>query len=306
MWNKTPSLIVAAATLLAAAPAARADKIDTLMSQMYDYIILADNDSWDVYKLEHAKKPAECRADIAAAKKAGAKDTDTGEISPDRKRVLVPENLPKGYHSGTYMIAVGDLGPICDAYEKAYEAGTLSATVLAAFELEEWMTLIKPEQGGSSTGMSTKPQACLDVIDARIKSGVAGSTVFKVEGKDITIDDARASCERILASAKEFEAAVAAREKADTATALEPYQKVGIKGARLELFASYHPMEWYLPGCTSSTGDPKKLKKAKKLFHWLTDSNGVITIRKYTFKGDKYKTSEKTYYSEAKAYKGCR
>jgi hypothetical protein len=52
--------------------------------------------------------------------------------------------------------------------------------------------------------------------------------------------------------------------------------------------------------------DPKALKGQKALFQWLTDGNDVITIRKFSFKGDKYTITEKEFLTEGAAYRGCR
>ena len=71
------------------------------------------------------------------------------------------------------------------------------------------------------------------------------------------------------------------------------------------MFAHYD-MEWYLPGCRQSTGDPRKLKTAKVLFQWLTAGDGTITIRKFVFKGDRYRIIDSSYHTEGRAYAGCR
>ena len=45
--------------------------------------------------------------------------------------------------------------------------------------------------------------------------------------------------------------------------------------------------------------------KAKKLFVWLEGDAGY-TVRKFTFKGNNYTVSERTYTTQEGAYAGCR
>jgi hypothetical protein len=89
----------------------------------------------------------------------------------------------------------------------------------------------------------------------------------------------------------------------------KPFKDAGFTADKLEYLVYYGPEidGWYVKGCK----EPKNLKALKKSnawFQWFTDSAGVITIRKYHWKGDKLlKTTEKQFLTEAKAYKiGCK
>ena len=84
--------------------------------------------------------------------------------------------------------------------------------------------------------------------------------------------------------------------------------KAGIKGKRLELYVSYGMPDntgFYAPGCGATVESLGALKKAKKLFVWLEGADGY-TIRKFSFKGDNYTVSERTYSTQEGAYAGCR
>jgi hypothetical protein len=182
------------------------------------------------------------------------------------------------------------------------------AAVQKAYDLADWMKLVTPEEAGTVQGMSKKPQACLDALAAMKQAGKSDDDTIKLNQGTVTIADARATCEQALVDSQAFEGAVTGRETAERAEIEAIYKQAGIKGKRLELFVHYGKPDnggWLARGCTAFVTDVKKLKKAKKLFHWFESDAGYV-VRTYTFKGNSYKVSEKTYLTQAKAYRGCR
>jgi len=295
--------IVAALVVLGGAGRAWADARADLEGEMATYLSWARQPVWSADQAAKAKPATECHAAVARARKAGVKDDQELELFGVDAVMEAPK---KGPHSGTRMVAVKDAGKVCDAYAKTLESATFTAAVQASYDLQEWLGLVKPsEPGATASGMGDKPRACIAAIDAKLAAGTPGTSKLKLQGAEVTLDDARAACTRTLAQAEEFQSAVNARLAAEAEKRTAKYRVAGIAGPRLELFA-YYDMEWYLPGCTRSIGDPKALKKAKLLCRWRTAPDGTITIRRFAFKGDKYVQSEKSFATEAGAYRGCK
>jgi len=200
---------------------------------------------------------------------------------------------------------------VCKKYETTYHHEYAEAALVAAWQQQDMMKRPLEELYDGDIGrIGIAGDECTKRVDAALAAGIdAGETIEseRYGMPALKLGDGKATyCQPAADFAVKIAADKKAAEKAKYDQTVALYKKAGIKGKRLELFVEYHPMEWWLPGCSSSTTDPKKMKKAKKLFHWLTDSSGYITVRTYAFKGDKYKVTEKTYDTEAKAYRGCR
>ena len=140
------------------------------------------------------------------------------------------------------------------------------------------------------------------MVEAAKASGMAADTRIRTVRGEVRLDEMPALCEAIGKHADQLKVVFA--EKFEKAAA--KYKAVGIAGKRLEIFAYYDGMEWYLAGCKTSTADPKKLEAAKRLFQWLTAPDGTITIRTYAFAGDTYTVTEREFLTQASAYGGCR
>lgn len=88
----------------------------------------------------------------------------------------------------------------------------------------------------------------------------------------------------------------------------KPFVEAGAKGDKLDWLIGSGPGIdlWYVKGCK----EPKNVKhllKQSVWFQWRTDAAGLITILRVQFKGDKeVKVTEKTFLTEAKAYKACK
>lgn len=282
----------------------RADARDDLQDEMTYYTSNIRSKYWSLDAAAAAKAPKECDAAIAKAKKAGVKDSD--ELSIYAVDEVVPTDKD-GAHGGEKIITVADASKICVRYADVYVYQSNRVLVQQGYGTAEWMKDVTTDEASGIQGLSKHPQACLDAIDALAKLG--RTDVELDDGSKPTLDEAKAVCTQALADASKFESTVTGRETAEHDKIEAVYKAVGIKGKRLELFVYYGMPEggsFLAAGCTKYVTTAKALKKAKKLFIWLTADDGVITVRKYTFKGDNYKTSEKQFLSEASAYRGCK
>ena len=254
---------------------AHADPKEELENELFSYALDVKTAVWTNAPKDW-RTPENCRAKITAAKKKGFKDAE----------------------------AVG--GPICDAFDDAFEYQTLRLAVQTGYDLAEWMTYVKPEEAGSQQGMSKKPQACLDALD---KIGDREIVITKgMNQTTVTVADARAVCAQALADAAQFEGAVTEREEAEKAAMKAEFVKAGAKGDKLAWLMDRGPGidGWYVKGCK----EPKNIKallKASVWFQWFYPPDGGHMIRRIQFKGNKeVKVTEKHYKTEAKAYKGCK
>ncbi|HTM19927.1 MAG TPA: hypothetical protein VL172_05455 [Kofleriaceae bacterium] len=242
-----------------------------------------------------------CREAIAEARKAGVRPRD--EV---RAWDAFAGN-PKARVQGKEVIfKFEDAGWYCDDLDKRTAHWDLVLRMDDGKKLAERI----PAGLTDTEKKDIAPELVADTYDLarRCKSGLeaeraAGAASIDADGTAVTLADAGAACDAIQAWGDLQKAAYAQK----LATLGAKYAAVGIKGDRLDLFVYYDDLEgWYLPGCKSSTMQPKKLKAARALFQWLTDGEGTITIRKFSFKGDKYTITERQFYTEAAAYRGCR
>ena len=199
------------------------------------------------------------------------------------------------------------------ALPRAASADTRSDRIAAidkAYDLAEWMTLVKPEETSHVEGISKKPQACLDAVAAMTAEGAADTDKIKISHGELTLATVRATCEQILVDATAFEKAVTDREGGNRAAIEAKYKKAGFKGDRYRLFVDNELNDggfpWYAKGCEQEITDLKALAKAKKLFQWTAGANGGTLVTRYTFKGNKYKEVSREFFTEAKAYAFCK
>ena len=181
------------------------------------------------------------------------------------------------------------------------------AAVNKAYQLSEWLKLVKPEEAGHVQGMSKKPQACLDALAAMTKEGKGDDEKLGLY-PEMTIASARAMCEKTLVDATAFEKAVTGREDGKRSTVERKFKDAGAKGDRFKLFVDNElsGFPWYEPGCETEVTDPRDLARAKVLFQWTNGKSGGTLVSKYTFTGDKYKVSARELFTEAKAYAFCK
>jgi hypothetical protein len=259
--------------------------------------------------------PEDCYAQIEKARADGLTDTDFLRDQQFKDYPGEAGGATKDVENNIWLLPLAKAKGICDEFAKeltlvekvAKLTPYLGLPGRAGMSAEELSKLGSWDDPAAWDGEIAEGEKCHAAADAIIASGVAADravVIRHIEPFTLTAFK-KDHCQAQIDWANKMKIEVPAISKERAKKVEGKFKKVGIKGKRLELFA-YYDMEWYLPGCKSSTDDPKKLKKAKKLFQWLTASDGQITIRKYTFKGDNYSTSEKTTYNETQAYKLCR
>jgi hypothetical protein len=292
--NKTQWTMCVGAALLAAISVgtvgtAAAGPADDLGTEMEAYANLEAylGDSTSAESLADARKAygSDCDALVAKAKKKlGASDEIVAWRLGDH---------PNARKVGDkYAVKVSDLSWFCDRYRARLDELSLRSLLksadFAASVVEHGLS--DEDKKNIRGGGNDQRKLGDDCLDMAAKTGAAADVVSKCEqlGKYADLLDA------------EWKIAAAEFEK--------PFMDAGITGDRLSWFVYYGPgiEVWYLKGCKGETS-LAKIKKAKVLFQWLTDGNGVITIRRFAWKGDKLaKQTEKRYLTEKAAYRGCK
>jgi hypothetical protein len=306
------TLLTAAALALAASPAAAGDA--DLKSIADDLVPFATavvdakahgSAVAEAYPLQ--PEPSECTALLAAAKKAGA---------TAKTRLYAygwPENIKSYSYDSTKgaSIAFADAAAICDDY-KVWRPVAKAAGVIAkaATQLENTAYISAKDVDKSFAEGNVKVgRECAAAIDTAVKAGAPTHVAIQIANQRMTLDDARGQiCQALIDWSSQVGAEGQQMKDDKRAKVRAIYSKAGIKGKRLELFTDYGEPDsggWYAAGCTRSVTTVKGLKAAKKLFHWFEGPNGYV-VRKYTFKGDAYSVSEKSFVTEAAAYKGCK
>jgi hypothetical protein len=260
--------------------------------------------------------PAECYQNIELAHGEGFADTDLLLSRAFERYPGAEGGATKDPESSLWRAPLSTMKRLCDEYAKELALVEKVAALKDHFDLglatytmsiEELSKLGGADDPANWDKDIAAGQKCLADADAIIASGVAPDRPVRIRHiEPFTLDGFKKNvCQRYIDWATTNKVEVPKFAKERQARIEAKFKKVGIKGKRLELFA-YYDQEWYLPGCERATADPKVLKKQKRLFQWFTGPGGEITIRKYTFKGDNYTTSEKTTYNETQAYKLCR
>ncbi len=293
---------VAVLLVLGGAGSAQADKAEDLGSELEQYSNLEANvgSYVDYDRVKDKRASDKCDQLVAKALKAGGEAV--GYSLNDH-----PKAEPRG--DRRFAVKVADLGWFCERYRNRLDEIEMTSLIEAGKRADRSLAQgFDDETRKNMSGDAAKEHQefatrCPVLSGAMLARGVAADATLKnAANKPIPFADAKAAC----ASLSKYNDAYQVEWKAQFAVLSKPYAAVGIKGDRLDLLVYYHGMEFYFPGCKTSSAEPKKLKSAKALFQWLTDSNDVITIRKFAFKGDSYKIIEKQFYTEEKAYKGCK
>jgi hypothetical protein len=280
---------------------ARADKAQDLGKLAGELVKYADYTgpvaSENADGLRQRKKTSACPALVAAAQKKLAPD--------DPVKSWAFARHPKQQDN---TVKVADLMWFCEEYVRTIDRSLLAAIALTAVSAKHSLdnglndTQKQGVEGFQVDHLHATAKECTKLVDAAKASGMAADAKIRTVVREVRFDEMPALCEAIGKHADQLKAVFV--EKFEKAAA--KYKAIGIAGKRLEIFAYYNGMEWYLPGCKASTADPRKLKAAKRLFQWLTAPDGTITIRTYTFTGDNYSVAEREFPTEARAYAGCR
>jgi hypothetical protein len=205
--------------------------------------------------------------------------------------------------------AAGADDALCDEY------AVLAAIWPAAFKQDEIArglasySQVDPADLGSGMGevFVKEGKDCHAATDAAIAAGARDDVAVMIGGVSRTLAQGKVDvCDATLAFGEKLIGDIAGAHAAARAEIAAKYEALGVKGQRLELFIEYDDVYWRGKKCERIT-DLKKLVKAKVLFQWLENSDGTHTIRKYTFKGNKVKSiKDRTYATEARAWKGCK
>jgi len=249
---------------------------------------------------------AECRKAIAAGKKAGLKDGD--RIFSFRFREL--EDEVHFDDDREAYLELGEIGPLCDEYEllqKMVPAAGLQQETLQSLDIYQ---NIAPKDLGADMGQQLVAQgeACLATTDQAIAAGAPADRKSRIGTLDLTLTEGKTQiCQAMIDFGAKAAGDIKAAHQAEFDRIAAKYKQAGIKGARLELFVESDNGDWLTKGC-ETLRDIKKLAKAKKLHQWWEAPDGTVTIRTYTFKGNKVKSIKNKAYRDADAAyaRGCK
>ena len=267
------------------------------MRTYYRYSVSGFEDGRIPSAYDDTYKPGECARLTAAEKKDGAKPGD-----------LIPGEFKEHPKVKAGGIPFSEAGAVCTAYEaKLKIALGLQAITKSAEYMKDKKGPPTAEQAkGFNTGAgeftANQGKECLAAIDGLVKDG---KSTFKIDGADVKLDDLKKTCQAEIDYGTAFEGFIQEEQQAKRREKAKKYEEAGVKGAKLELFIEYDDVYWRNAKC-EKTDDVQELAKAKVLIHWLENSDGTQTIRRYTFNGNKFSKTEKTYLTEAAAQRNCR
>lgn len=210
-------------------------------------------------------------------------------------------------------ILPADVEGLCKRYHDFYVHEFVEAAVVEAWQTQQ--TMKRPVEGfyeSEAERVGISGRLCAEWVDKALAHGFTATDKVESSRYGLPAIELGKVKETYCQPAIDF-APKRLQEVKDLAAAkhqaiVDVYKKAGIKGKRLELYVSYGPPDntgFYAAGCESTVESLPALKKAKKLFVWLEGPSGY-TIRKFTFKGDNYTVSERTYSTQEGAYRGCR
>lgn len=226
------------------------------------------------------------------------------------------DQLPGAVNSSgnEYDVPFREMAQLCKRYAELHDLivqtrGLVPDWSNSRYPVTDDLGEVRPYDGDPDDRPMTDAQTCVDHVGAAIEAGTPADIAVNFEDTErVTLNAVRERCQSIIAWWPGYKAKLIAAEKKALDALYAPYRAVGIKGDRLELFVSEGAPEdgaFYLPGCDRFATDAKTMKKAKKLFVWLTGEYGEVTLRKYTFKGDKYSMQERTFDFKESAYRWC-
>lgn len=220
------------------------------------------------------------------------------------------EGHPKAVQDGDqWTVQSGDLGWYCDQWRARVYVLQLNAYLGTASRAQMvvdsgYSDEDKKNIRGGGDELRRLSAKCLELVKKATDRGADPATKLKNYADKSTLGEMPARCEVIVQEAairdglwkelsKEFE---------------KPFSDAGAKGDKLAWLVERGPGidGWYVKGCK----EPKNVKallKASVWFQWFYPPEGGHMIRRIQFKGNKQvKITEKHYWTEAKAYKGCK
>lgn len=298
------SLVLAAALVPASASADAAEQVAAGLDTTLLYLpALRESPAERMYGNEGSVK--ECRAAVAAGRKAGLADGD--RIYAYQFREL-EDDVHFDKDREPYL-ELGQIGALCDEYDQ------LRKMVPAAFAQQETLQHLEiyrniaPKDLGSDMGaqLAAQGEACLAETDKAIAAGAPGDRKSKIGTLELTLTEGKTQiCQPMIEFGAKTAVDVKAAKQAEFDRIAAKYKKVGIKGEKLQAFVENDNSDWLTKGC-ATLRDLEKLAKAKKLYQWWEGADGTITIRTYTFKGNKVKSIKNKVFSHPElAYRGCK
>ena len=303
--TKTLLGVILGAALLAVTPA-QAGPREVFINELEGYANieanLGDYTASDYLGREQKSYGKGCDELVTKAKKTMKPDEEIESWSFDTH--------PKARKTddGKHAVKVSELSWFCDRYRNRLDELSLRFALDSAVGAENMLKTGFDEEGKKtirSGGQSSRKEAaeCLIIAERMLKSGTDAKFEIKTQYSSATLSEMPKKCEQIAkyADLRDAEWKVQAKKFE------KPFTDEGISGDRLDWFVYYGPGTevWLLKGCKSGT--LKELKKADALFHWTTSSDGIISVSRFQFKGDKLTSqTSKEYLTEAAAYKGCK
>jgi hypothetical protein len=221
----------------------------------------------------------------------------------DDVKVATAEGLPPDtkFRWNGKVAKFADIGPLCDAYQRAYQAGELHAAIYKAEDtLGTMKMLMESGQGdpGHQPALAAAGKACIEAVDRADKLGL-GEIKYSDQ---LYLKDVRAKiCDPAVKLAESWTADLKKVQEAARAELEAPFKAVGIKGDKLFTCTQYH----VLRGIGGGELEPAQIKKAKVLFA-LQGGDGNYTLYRFAFKGNKLvRTTSHDYYLRpgARAYR---
>jgi hypothetical protein len=255
--------------------------------------------------VDHDPKAADCDAAVAAARKAGLAD-DARIVS-----TYLTSSLPEVHYDDKQQayVTLGEAAAICAEYKQLQLIMPAAwAQTQTAQEQDTFTRLVEPGELDNAQRFGERGKACLAATDKAIKAGAPGDRKVKIFDKQLSLTEGRTQvCQAMIDWAGQLGGKIKEAHDADREKREAPYKAVGIAGAKLDLMVEYDDVYWRGGKNCEIVSDVKALKKATKLFHWLENSDGTHTIRKYTFSGNKVTGTKTTTYKRAEdAKRGCK
>ena len=249
--------------------------------------------------------PADCDAAIAGARKAGLGD-DTkiyGRYAVEVKEYVDYDDKKEAY------ITLGDSATICAKWKQLVLIAPAAAKQTdVASKQRTFSTLVEPGDLDGADSFIKDGKDCLEITDKAIKAGAPADLKVTIFKQPMSLAEGRTKvCQMMIDWATGLAGKIEEARSVDREKRAAPYKALGVAGARLELFLEYDDVYWRGGRDCQRITDIKAVAKAKVLFHWLENSHGTHTIRKYTFNGNKVSGPvSKTYKNAGAAQAGCR
>lgn len=323
--RKTVRLACAFVMLLAIPGTALADAESDrkrTMDWVEDVVASAGRGTYDLQRkgtfadVKQMPQPGKCLEAVKEAKAKGVKGTDMMlsyhfETYPGKAGGAVAPDV-----GNSWTLAFSKADSICADYEEL--RGLVDAVApLVSYWGEVSATKEGPEDYDSRVVVDgqfekyvEKGKACKAEVAKVVAGGAPRDVAVSFHGTEsLTLDQFETKvCQAYIDWGTMMGVEVKKRKDAKLAALEAEYKKAGAKGDKLAWLVDRGPGidGWYVKGCK----EPKNLKalvKASVWFQWFYPPDGGHTIRRIQFKGNKQvKVTEKTYDTEAKAYKGCK